>query len=146
MNTVVLISCTKSKRKVKSCAARLMYDTSDLFRKSLAYAEVISEDIFVISAKYGLVPLNQVIEYYDETLKGKRKAEKDAWGKKVATQISEVFDVKNTEFVILSGRDYYAPLQSYLPHIKLPLGNLTLFKRPPALELLTRDAKEDRRV
>ena len=146
MKTVVLISCTKSKRQVNSCTARLMYDTSDLFRKSLAYAEVISKDIFVISAKYGLVPLNQVINHYDETLKGKRKAEKDAWGRRVAEQISELFDVKNTEFVILSGRDYYAPLQPYLPHIKLPLGNLTLFKRPPALELLTKEAKEAKRV
>ncbi len=43
---VVLIACSKAKRSVPS-EARLLYDASNLFRKSLAYAQTISNEIYV---------------------------------------------------------------------------------------------------
>ena len=54
MRKAVLISCSKLKRAYP-CEARLLYDASSLFRKSLAYALTISGDIYVLSAKHGLV-------------------------------------------------------------------------------------------
>jgi hypothetical protein len=126
MKTVVLISCTKSKRDYP-CEARLLYDPSAKFKKSLAYAKTISEDIYVISAKHGLLALDAVIAPYDETLIGKSKAAeaaKVAWAKTVAAQIGNIYDIQNTEFVIFAGSDYYAPLQDHLPHIQLPLRGL----------------------
>lgn len=123
METVALISCTKSKRKF-SCEAYLLYDKSIKFKKSLAYARTIASDIFILSAKHGLVSLDTVIEPYDQMLIGKSRREKDVWGQHIAEQLTEIFDIKNTMFVILAGKAYYAPLQGRLPHILLPLRGL----------------------
>ncbi len=133
--TSLLISCSKLKRSV-SCEAELMYEPSNLFRKSLAYAKNISDDIRILSAKYGLLKLDDVIEPYDETLSDKSKDEMAAWGKKTALQIFEDYDLQTTKFVILAGKDYYDPLMDYLPEIMLPLIGMPLGKRLAMLDYL----------
>ena len=133
--TVVLISCSKVKRNYP-CAARLLYDASRLFSKSLAYAQKITEDVYVLSSKYGLVPLDEVIAPYDETLNDKSAEELAAWGKWKAGQISERYDVRNTVFIILAGQNYYKPLRTYLPQIKLPLIGLPIGERLAKLDEL----------
>ena len=66
--TIVLISCVKKKAS-QPRPARELY-ISDLFRKSLKYAQSLSPDaIYILSAKYGLLSLDTVIEPYDVTLK-----------------------------------------------------------------------------
>ena len=140
MKVVVLISCTKSKR-ISPCEAQLLYDKSTKFKKSLAYAKAISDDIYVISAKHGLISLDTIIAPYDETLKGQKQKIKTAWGNRVANQISELYDVNKTKFLILAGRDYYAPLQSHLPHIQLPLYRLNQGNSLAKLDALLNEAK-----
>ncbi|EHL05566.1 hypothetical protein HMPREF0322_03786 [Desulfitobacterium hafniense DP7] len=135
MQKVVLISCSKAKRSVP-CAARLLYDASNLFRKSLAYAQTISNDIYVISSKYGLVPLDEVIAPYDDTLNDKSAAELAAWGQRIVEQIRNRHDISNTEFVILAGKNYYYPLQKYLPNITLPLRGMQIGPRLAKLDSL----------
>lgn len=135
MQKVVLISCSKAKRSIP-CAARLLYDASNLFRKSLVYAQTISNEIYVISSKYGLVPLDEVIAPYDDTLNDKSADELAAWGQRVAEQIRNQYDISNTEFVILAGRNYYSPLQAYLPNISLPLRGLPMGARLAKLNSL----------
>lgn len=132
-----MISCSKAKRRY-SCEARLLYDASNLFRKSLAYAKTLSDDIFVLSAKYGLVDLDTVIEPYDETLNEKSVGALSEWGQKVAGQIKQRLDINNTTFIILAGRNYYAPLYNYIPkeNIELPLGNLSFGERLKRLDEL----------
>ena len=140
MKTAVLISCTKSKREYP-CKARLLYDKSSKFRKSLEYAKTISFDIFAISSKYGLISLDTVIEPYDEPLDEKKKEERRAWGHRVAEQINKEFDIQNTEFVILAGKDYCEPLQAHLPHIQLPLCGLRQGECLAELDKLLRDTE-----
>ncbi|NLX74709.1 MAG: hypothetical protein GXZ13_02500 [Synergistaceae bacterium] len=125
--TVVLISCTKAKLAAP-CEARELYSASNIFTKSLNYAERISSDIYVLSAKHGLVALNDVIAPYNETLKGKSSVEVVAWGNKVAAQLKTRYDVSQTEFVILASKYYCEPLQTHLPHATLPLINLSIGK------------------
>jgi len=63
MKRVVLISCVKQKQPGKA-RARDLY-SSPLFRKHLAYAELLAPDaIYILSARYGLVPLDAEIEPY----------------------------------------------------------------------------------
>ena len=137
LKKVVLISCSKAKRTY-ACEARLLYDKSSLFCKSLAYALTIAEDIFVLSAKHGLISLHEVISPYEETLNGKPQTELTAWGNKVAKQLTERFDIRNTEFVILAGKNYYEPLHQHLPIITLPLLGLSMGKRKAKLDALIR--------
>lgn len=117
MKKVYLISCTANKQKYK-CKAEEMYSKSNLFRLSLSYALERVDDkdsqIFILSAKHGLLSLLEVIEPYDMTLKRMNKSEIITWGKKVYKQMKEKLDLKNTKFIFLAGQSYIKPLEQYL--------------------------------
>ena len=67
MRKIVLISCV-SKKLVHAAKVRDIY-VSPLFRLNLAYAESLKPDaIYVLSAKHGLLPLDDQIEPYELTL------------------------------------------------------------------------------
>ncbi|HKM13746.1 MAG TPA: hypothetical protein VJY42_02345 [Candidatus Methanomethylophilaceae archaeon] len=68
-------SCSKAKKDY-TCPAREMYSESNLFRRLLEYGETICDKIFILSAKQGLIELNNVIEPYDETLTNKPVVER----------------------------------------------------------------------
>ena len=69
MSTVVLVSCSAGKES-KPMLAEKLYN-SDLFKKQLEYAKKLASpnNIYIISAKYHLVPLNKTIAPYNLTLK-----------------------------------------------------------------------------
>jgi len=67
-NAIVLRSCVKSKRSYR-CKAAEMY-TSPLFQKTMAYAQRLrAKRIFILSAKYGLLDPDDIIDPYEQTLK-----------------------------------------------------------------------------
>lgn len=129
MKDVYLISCTKSKQN-RTCKAEEMYMPSTKFRASLAYAEnrvnSRTEQIFILSAKYGLLELDEIIETYDETLFGKPQAECDGWGSQVVKGLSSRFNLAETNFVILAGSSYVNPLVGKLEHITTPLKGMPM--------------------
>ena len=59
MSTVVLVSCSAGK-EAKPMPAEKLYN-SDLFKKQMEYAKKLAPDnnVYIISAKYHLVPLNK---------------------------------------------------------------------------------------
>lgn len=122
MNTVVLITCTKNKHTGKH-KAEYLYSKSPNFQKYLECSKLLAEyeDIFVISALHYLVPLNEEIEWYDYSLNDKTKQEINAWGRKVAEQLNELYDLNNTRFIIIADENYYMPLTNHLTHIDTPL-------------------------
>ena len=78
MKNIVLISCVSKKRAVKSKAADLYVST--LFKLDLQYARKLKPDvIFILSAKYGLVALDDEIEPYNVTLNKMSVNERKAW-------------------------------------------------------------------
>ena len=54
--------------------------------------------------------MDECISPYDETLNDKSSTELAAWGERTSAQISGRYDIHKTEFVILAGKNYYAPL------------------------------------
>lgn len=119
MQTIYLISCVKSKRKdVNECRAEEMY-TSTLFDAAFRYAQNRVSDkenqIYILSAKYGLLALSDVISPYEMTLNTLSPSECDEWGQSVFEQMKRRFDIDNTKFVFLAGRAYIDPLLKYLP-------------------------------
>lgn len=110
---IALIGCSASKRE-QATAARDLY-TSALFRKSAAYAEATCEDWFVLSAQYGLVRRDEVIEPYDRRLG--RDVDSGAWSKIVQDQLASALrDVPNVLLVVLAGKQY----RSFLPMCQWP--------------------------
>jgi hypothetical protein len=130
---VVLLSCSKGKRNYP-CEAYKLYDKSSLFKKSYAYAKQFSDDICILSAKYGLVELTEIVEPYDETLNDKTARELTTWAEKVFEQLRQRYVVDETNFIILAGQSYYKQLLKYLPNCQLPLSGMSFGVRLSKLQ------------
>ena len=103
---VGLVGCTKSKRTVAS-SARDLYDPSTLFRGRRAYVERTCDRWFILSALYGLVDPDDVIEPYDVALKSASTAERRAWSRSVLESLrTELGDLRGIEFECHAGSEY----------------------------------------
>jgi cytoplasmic iron level regulating protein YaaA (DUF328/UPF0246 family) len=125
MQRIVLISCVSKKRLQKS-RARDLY-ISPLFKKNLQYATRLGPDkVFVLSAKYGLVGLDDEIEPYDLTLNTMSAGEIKHWAAAVIRQLSVHADLKHDEFIFLAGEKYRRYLLPHLAHYQIPFEGLTI--------------------
>lgn len=128
MAKVVLISCVSKKLHHKSKAQDLY--VSPLFLKNLKYAKSLNSDkIFILSAKYGLLRLNEEIEPYDKTLNKMRSNEIKEWANSVLNQLKKVTDIEIDEFIFLAGNNYRKFLLPYLKHYKIPMLGLSIGKQ-----------------
>ena len=128
MKTIVLISCVSQKLPHPAHAGELY--TSPLFRKNLAYARSLHPDqIYILSAKYGLVALDQVIEPYDLTLNTMRSAEIKAWAERVLAQLGRVADLRGDHFIFLAGKKYRTYLLPHLAGYDIPMEGLGIGKQ-----------------
>jgi hypothetical protein len=114
MSRIVLLSCTKSKLDKKSPAYQL-YSPSPMFQKTLEYGKSLKPDkMFILSAKYHLVPMNKELEPYDLTLKTMKGDEKKSWGQEVLKQMkSSGLNPTQDKFIFLTGSEYMKPLTDY---------------------------------
>ena len=117
---VALIPCT-SRKKAYKCPARDLYSESPRFQLAYALAKLVADKIFILSAKYGLVLEDTIIEPYNETLKGKSVLERRAWGEKVLNELRKVSDLESDEFIVLAGKVYHENLVPNMTHFWLPL-------------------------
>jgi hypothetical protein len=85
--TVALVSCVAEKR-ASPAPARDLY-ISDWFVKARSYVEHIGVPWFILSAEYGLVPPDQVIDPYERTLNTMPVDERRSWATRVIAQMSE---------------------------------------------------------
>ena len=117
-----LISCVKSKSS-HICEAKDMY-ISSLFKYMYIYAKHRCKEVYILSAKYGLLSENTVISPYNKTLNNMTENQKKEWGEKVMNQLRKRFDINNTSFLLLGGQNYIKYLD--LPHKKEPLKGLSM--------------------
>jgi hypothetical protein len=102
---VALIGCASSKLSIPA-PARELY-TSQLFRKSLAYALARHEHVYVVSAKHGLLELDTVVQPYDfkiDDIGGER--DRDAWGERVAARLDRLHQGRPLLVTLLLGENY----------------------------------------
>ncbi|WP_096779538.1 DUF6884 domain-containing protein [Zobellella denitrificans] len=109
--TIVLVSCVSRKRE-KPSAARDLY-TSPWFFKARRYAESSGFPWFVLSAKYGLVSPERIIEPYERTLNTMPAAERHEWAEQASQQIDETIP-NLSRVVFLAGKRYREFLSGYL--------------------------------
>lgn len=128
MKTIVLISCV-SKKLTHPAKAKDIY-VSPLFRLNLRYAESLNPDaIYVLSAKYGLLALEDEIAPYDLTLNTMGTLKIREWAAGVAAQLAAVTDLKHDRFVFLAGDKYRKFLLPCLTHCDIPMQGLTIGKQ-----------------
>lgn len=123
MARIVLLSCV-SKKLDHQAKAKELY-ISALFKLSLGYAMSLKPDkIFILSAKYNLLELDDVIGPYNSTLNGMNIHDRKSWSNKVIEQLKEKTDLKNDEFIFLAGEKYRRFLLPHISHYRLPLKGL----------------------
>ena len=109
---IAFISCVKEKRIGKHKAKDLY--TSDFFKKSFGYCSSKYDKVFILSAKYGLLNLEDMIENYEMTLNNFSKKEKVKWSEMVYGQMKNNInnDDKLYFYVGNNYREHLLPLLS----------------------------------
>ena len=125
---IALISCSKDKKNYP-CSARELYSASTLFSLSYAYAKQRADKIYILSAKYGLVSEDRILEPYNQTLNEMSRAEQLHWASRVLRALQKECDLTADHFMILAGNNYSKDLVSSLPNCELPLAGMPLGKR-----------------
>lgn len=128
MRKVVLISCV-SKKLLHKVKAMDLY-TSLLFKLNLKFAESLKPDaIYILSAKYGLLNLDTVIEPYDITLNEMSSDQRKTWAQIVLEQLKEHADLKKDHFILLAGQNYRKYLTPHIASYEVPLAGLPIGKQ-----------------
>lgn len=127
-DTVYLVSCVKGKRGYP-CAAKDLYK-SNLFRKARRYVETKGRPWFILSAEYGLVDPEQVIEPYEKTLNNMNTAARREWEAKM---MDKLLALNARRFVFLAGSKYcenlVAPLKDAGYEVDVPMRGLGIGER-----------------
>src|SRR4051812_35889898 len=127
MTRIAFVACSKTKGNLRAPAAALY--VSPLFRKSLLAALRLAKRTYILSAKYGVLALDDVMDPYDRTLKNMSVAERGTWGETTGAQLAEVLRRGDTAS-LYAGEEYIAPLRETITklgcRIDLPLGGLSL--------------------
>ena len=120
---LALIGCSKSKLSTPA-RARDLY-TGSLFTKSLRYAELTCDATAILSAKYGLVQLDDVIHPYNAKITDMPIGHRRAWAWLVKAALEHAFPFPHWTYVYLAGSLYIEGL----PKGDTPMQNLRNGKR-----------------
>ena len=144
---ICLISCVSQKTNYKNPCKDLYI--SPLFKKTWAYVSQIERPhgVYILSALYGLIRYDTVIEPYDKTLLDMSKEECLEWAEKVKKQLTETFvkdgrTLEDYHFSIFAGSKYYENLLDFFPDKELVFGTLPIGKRLGALTTSLRTGKK----
>ena len=126
--TIVLISCVSEKLAHPAPAAELYM--SPLFRGSLSYARWRKpRAIYILSARYGLLSLDQVIAPYNLTLNDMGESQIRDWADGVLEQLRKVGDLEHDRFIFLAGLKYRKYLVPHIRHCEVPMEGLSIGKQ-----------------
>lgn len=81
--------------------------------KARAYVEAQNAEWFILSAKYGLLPPDQVIQPYNATLNDMTAEERRGWARKVADQLRPRCR-RGDHIILLAGQNYREHLMPIL--------------------------------
>ncbi len=97
---------------------------------NLRYAKRLEPDaIFILSAKYGLLDLDQVIEPYNLTLKTMKSSQIKEWADGVLEQLKKRADLQSDHFIFLAGDKYRKHLTPHLASYEVPLLGMSIGKQ-----------------
>lgn len=125
MSTITLVSCVSKKLDRPAPAAELYM--SPWFKKARRYAELTSDRWFILSAKYGLVEPDRVIEPYEQTLNKMGGYERIDWASGVYFSMQQAVSGLEGKVVFLAGLHYRVYLARWLEGrfaVETPLAGL----------------------
>jgi hypothetical protein len=124
MEIIVLLMCGKNKLPHKAKAKELYI--SDRFCKSIEYAKTLTteENIFILSAKHGVLCLEAEIEPYNKSIYEMNMDEKLEWSNLIIKQLENRYDVSDDKFIFLTDDYYSEPIYTKLKNFELPLKQM----------------------
>jgi hypothetical protein len=124
---IALVACVKEKSHMPMPARDLFI--SNWFRRASAYAMRVADEWYILSAKYGLVAPDTVIEPYDEPLNRMPVAARRAWAKCVLEDLDRVLQ-PGDQVMILAGKKYREnlvnPIQQMGCSVEIPMEGLRI--------------------
>lgn len=124
---ISIVQCVSKKRKTPQLARDLYI--SSLFINAAAYAEKISDEWYIISAKYGLVRPSDFLEPYDLTLKNMPVPERRRWAELAFSDLKPLLQTTDT-VVFLAGVIYRENLVPKVEElgckVKIPMEGLRI--------------------
>jgi hypothetical protein len=127
MTTIALVACV-SKKNATPMPARDLY-ASDWFCKASAYAARVADRWYILSARYGLVAPDAVIEPYDETLNKMGVAARRAWARRVIKDLRRVLHPGDRVVVLAGSRyrqDLIGPIRQTGCTVEVPMEGLRI--------------------
>lgn len=94
-----------SRKLNEKAPAGLLYSKSPLFRYSLEYCKRNYEAVYILSPKYGLLPITEIVDTYEESLANIQRLAFKEWLAKVVNQIKEVIPT-GSELFFYAGKRY----------------------------------------
>jgi hypothetical protein len=132
---IALISCS-SKKQSHPCKAMEMYSASPLFTKAFSYCCKNYDKVYILSAKYGLLDPEEIIEPYDTNLNTISKKARSQWAELVVSQVKKEQQqnrLRDVElFAFHAGRKYRRNLITHLEEIapcEVPLEGMGIGER-----------------
>jgi len=117
-NTVYFVSCVGEKLPRPAIAIDLY--VSSWFSKARRFAESRGFPWFILSAEYGLVCHDQIIDPYEKTLNNMPIADRRKWADRVSLQIQSAIPQLETA-VFLAGQRYREFLIGHLQKRKVAI-------------------------
>jgi hypothetical protein len=111
MSVICLVSCV-AKKRTSATRAKDLY-LSEWFRRAREYVEAAGGPWFILSAKYGLVSADELLEPYEQTLNTMSIGERRAWAGRVQRQMDQHLP-QSDRIVVLAGQRYREFLMDYL--------------------------------
>ncbi len=140
MSEIYLLSCGKSKQ-INRCCAENMY-IGPLFKKSLSYAKNQNpSQIFILSAKHGLLELSDIIDPYEKTLNKMGKKDRKEWSENVLNELKNKTNLATDNFVFLAGEKYRENLILEIEHCCVPMANMKIGKQLQWLKAQNNEVK-----
>lgn len=119
MERIALVACVKEKLDHSASAAE-MY-TGDSFKAWMRDAKAHNVDhIYILSGKYGLLELNEIIEPYDLNLGHQDAFYIENWKKNVISRLNAKHSLTNTHAIIYTNEVYYEGLLDYFKSYEIP--------------------------
>jgi len=124
---ISLVQCVSKKRDTSECARNLYI--SPLFVNAAAYAEKISDEWYILSAKYGLVKPSDFLEPYNLTLKDMKAVGRRKWAERVFSDLKPLLKESDT-VVMLAGviyrKDLVNKIENFGCRVEIPMKGLRI--------------------
>lgn len=137
MKKIVLLTGSEKTKKYPT-TAKNMYWESHVFRAAYRYAQIIADDIYIISPKYGVIGVDEIVGIEDEQLEKWPKIKRQIWGRNLLIELAKKVDLQEDRFEILTEKSHYETFIKGIKYYNLPLERYSKSEWLPYIQKLIR--------